>query len=59
MMTVYLVIPLPKVPCVHRIYMVLANPSCLPRPHLVEVRLAVFTSKVNIRTRVEQGCRNL
>jgi len=25
-MTVYLVISLPKIPCIHRIYMVLANP---------------------------------
>jgi len=28
-MTVYLVISLPKIPYVHRRYMVLANPVCL------------------------------
>jgi len=28
--TIYLVISLPKVPYIHRIYMVLANPACLP-----------------------------
>jgi len=26
-MTVYLMISLPKIPCIHRIYMVLANPA--------------------------------
>ena len=28
-MTIYLVISLPKIPYVHRIYMVLDNPTCL------------------------------
>jgi len=33
-MTVYLVISLPKLPYIHRIYMVLANPSLLRSPEL-------------------------
>jgi hypothetical protein len=35
-MTVYLVIFLPKVPYIHRMYMVLANPTHLAKVHITD-----------------------
>jgi hypothetical protein len=56
-MTVYLVISLPKLPYIHRIYMVLANPSRNRRPR----RSAVYNCNCNrasdfIRTKVPVAC---
>jgi hypothetical protein len=46
-MTVYLVISLPKIPCIHRIYMLMANPT-----YVHDTRFAVW-----LRWRgQEQGC---
>ena len=41
-MTVYLVISLPKLPYIHRIYMVLANPSLLRSPELYPLESQSF-----------------
>jgi ACR3 family arsenite efflux pump ArsB len=42
LMTVYLKIPLPKIPYVHRVYMVLANPNCDYRESLLCTVYACF-----------------
>ena len=45
-MTVYLVISRPKIPCMHRIYMVLANPTYNPPAYRIWPPIALFVSSV-------------
>ena len=64
-MTVYLVISLPKIPCIHRVYMILANPThgphfsaCKASAHLVLFVAKVFDSLV-VYERVHHSATSL